>query len=143
MLFSQKGESDNAIKNDIDIGNEEYKKPLYLGDYLVYWDISKETIIKDDNYFKILNNKGNIDKIIEDISSTEVITNSICGKNKSFKKGDIAYIFLRENRLISDYKCLHRQFDVYSSCVYPEQLLNYIEENREFVKNNVKDCYIK
>lgn len=59
LLFiscTQNGANDNTFQNDkgVIVTDKDNLKPLFFSDLLIYWDSSKEVIVKDDNIIKIL-----------------------------------------------------------------------------------------
>jgi hypothetical protein len=112
---------------------------------LVHWDAEEERIRQDSLFMHLSRNfedyKFELINSISDTSSTRV---SACYKQNQIRKGDIAFMVLSEVRDIPLFKVFRVQFDVYDvNCRYPEGLFDYIEENRELVKNQTYEFLSK
>lgn len=106
------------------------------------WDVNNNSIIKDSNYYKYLKNKNTIHLIADNIDSTTDLNIKICSKKtNNLKIGDVAFLYLWENRKFYLFKCLKLQFDaIGENCKIPENLLDYIEKNRQTVQKKVVEC---
>jgi hypothetical protein len=130
--FGQAQKQNEKIKQDtikVEFGNQ----------FLLYWDCVNHKIIKDENYFAILENENNIFSIAHFITNQEIVCDFVCSKDTALKKGDVAFLFLRENKFI-EFSCFGIQFDWFNDCKYPAALLDYVENNRTFVFRRVMDC---
>jgi len=129
-----------CLTNEINPINGNVVK-IEFNSQILYWDTINSKIIKDENYFKILNCKDNIISLAYFIVNEDIVCNFVCNKNTTLKKGDVAYIFLRENLLVFDGACLGIQFDSWDiDCQYSHGLLDYIESHRKQVFLQVIDC---
>jgi len=109
--------------------------------FILYWNCVNSKIIKEKNYYTILENKKNIRSIADFITNQDIVCNFVCNKETALKKGDVAYLFLSENMYIYEFKCLRKQFDVFDlDCSCPRGLLDYIEKNRDLVFQQVMFC---
>ncbi|PQA89888.1 hypothetical protein B0A69_21635 [Chryseobacterium shigense] len=106
------------------------------------WNVVKNKIIKDSTYNEILKDKKKIEILVNNISNNEDLKIKLCSKKTAtLKKGDIAFIYLYENKKIYLFTCLKTQFDVVNeACEYPDELLDYIEKNRFKVQKQIGDC---
>ncbi len=108
---------------------------------ILKWDVNKSNFVLDSSYNSIKKQKKNLSELIENISNNENLNISICSKKGNLKKGDIAFLYLKSIGKIELFKCLHLQFDLYNqNCLYPDELLDYVEKNRIKVKQQVKTC---
>lgn len=106
------------------------------------WNVKGNSIVKDSNYYQYLENKNTIQLIANNINSTTDLNVQICSKKTSrLKVGDIAFLYLWENRKFYLFKCLKLQFDtIGENCKIPEDLLDYIEKNRQTVQKKIIEC---
>ena len=112
--------------------------------FALYWDGINHEIIKNESYFALLENKDNIRFMSHFIANEEIVYDFICNKANALKKGDIAFIFLRDHGLLRNCKppILGRipfnSFSLY--CQYPERLFDYVERNREQISQIAISC---
>ncbi|WET49855.1 hypothetical protein PYS58_01740 [Chryseobacterium indologenes] len=106
------------------------------------WNIKENSIVKDSNYYQYLENNNTIQLIANNINSTTDLNVQICSKKTGhLKVGDIAFLYLWENRKFYLFKCLKLQFDaIGKNCKLPEDLLDYLEKNRQTVQKKIIEC---
>ena len=142
-IFCSDAEANNrCLEKQLDKKHKQDTiKVEFENQFTLYWDCVNHKIIRDDNYYGILENKENVRAIGFFITDKKKVCNFVCSKKKSLKKGDVAYLFLSENGFVYEAKDLGEQFDVlYSDCRYPYGLLDYIEKNRNIVFKKVMSC---
>lgn len=147
---SQKGNKATIIKSPAKQSIEPKKKDIVQDTITIVfdsgiqlkWDVVKKQIVKDSYYKEILKSKKKLEIIANKISNTEDLKINVCSKKTAdLKKGDVAFIYLHENRKIYLFSCLKMQFDVMNeNCKYPDELLDYIDKNRTKVQKQVLDC---
>ncbi|MDR0516124.1 MAG: hypothetical protein LBH25_03680 [Fibromonadaceae bacterium] len=122
----------------------DIRKVKFGNRFVLYWDCANHEIMEDENFFSILQNKENIYSMASFITDKKVVCDNVRSKkDRIFKKGDIAYLFLSEyyNKLISSSECLGIQLERFiPGCEYNEGLLDYIEKNRNLVSQKVMSC---
>lgn len=108
------------------------------------WNKKSNSLIKDSNYYNYLKNKNTLRLITESIASTADLGVLVCSKKKGhLKVGDVAFLYLLENRKFYLFQCLKIQFDVLDKdCKIPRFLLDYIDKNRHTVGKKVSECMI-
>ena len=127
--------SNNSIEN-----TKQNLIKVMFEDRILYWDSINNNIVKDENYLKILSDTGNICTFVTFVKNEEIVAQSVCSKKTPLKKGDIVYLFLRENGMVSTFQCLAMDFDSYDNCEYPYGLLDFIEKKRTYVFERVMLC---
>ena len=74
--------------------------------------------------------------VAESISDTTDLARDICSKKRNLRKGDLAFILLYDSNYIAPAHDLGMQFDAFDNdCRFPCGLLDFLEDNRELVKN--------
>ena len=117
---------------------------IFSEDIILKWEVYNNRFEKDDFYQKIKENSKNLIFLKKSISDTTNLGIRICSKEKLLRKGDIAFLYLQDIGKIPLYHCLKIQFDVFEQrCPFPDGLLDYVENNREIVKNEIIRCYKK
>jgi hypothetical protein len=108
---------------------------------IIEWNASSEMLIKNNDYKRIaINFSEYSEEILEALSDTTLTRFKVCGKTTNLRKGDFAWMLLRELRMIPK-SCSIRSFDTYGGmCFFPVGLLDYMEENRQEVAQGLKDC---
>jgi hypothetical protein len=102
----------------------------------------KSEYIKTDSLFKdILSHKGELKPLIIDcVEDTTVLDLNICGKKNPLRKGDIAYLLLKELKEAPK-ECIEETYNRYQGmCMYPIGFLDYLEENRAELLKDLKKC---
>lgn len=113
------------------------------GGIRILWDNVNDTIIKDENYYSICQKPININ-IVNAISDTSFVSENVCTKHSSLKKGDIAFILLEYSGKITTASFSGQQWDVLCiPCLYPCNQLDWVEDNREYIKETILDKYFK
>lgn len=114
------------------------------GGIRILWDNVNDTIIKDENYYSICQKPININ-IVNAISDTSFVSENVCTKHSSLKKGDIAFILLEYSGKITTASFSGQQWDVLCiPCLYPCNQLDWVEDNREYIKETIiKKHFIK
>ena len=113
------------------------------GGIRILWDNVNDTIIKDENYYSICQKPININ-IVNSITDTTFVSNNVCTKHSSLKKGDIAFILLEYSGKITTASFSGQQWDVLCiPCPYPYNQLDWVEDNREYIKETILDKYFK
>lgn len=106
------------------------------------WNAGNNSFVKDEDYYKYVTDKNAIQAIANSTASTKDLHVKICTKNTAnLKVGDIAFLYLLENHHFHLFDCLNMQFDtIDSQCNLPNNLLDYLEENRKEVSSKIKQC---
>ena len=134
-------------------GNEKDEIVSYQPDTLqiefdggihILWDNVNDMIIEDENYHSLTQKPININ-IVNAITDTTFVSNNVCSKNSSLKKGDIAFILL----MISGHIAIANDFHIQictkelEDCPYFDGVLDWVEEDREHIKETLLDKYFK
>ncbi len=111
-------------------------------DIVLIWNKNKNTLLKDQDYNDILNNKDKTSLVVEFVKKNKDLGISLCSKTSAnLRDGDIAFIYLYENKKIPAFKCFKIQFDfIQNNCKIPEGLMDYVEKNRNNVSENIQSC---
>lgn len=105
------------------------------------WDNANSQFIQKNVYNDILQSQDKINILVENIKNNEDLKMKLCTKTKSnLKKGDIAFLFLYKNQKIFLFSCLKMQFDNIDECFIPSELMDYIDDNRIKIYEQVKNC---
>ena len=97
--------------------------------------------IKDDNYYIATQKPININ-IVNAISDTTFVSESVCSKHSSLKKGDIAFILLFYSFEFLDYMDFGMYFDCLTdTCLYFNGQLDWLEHNRGYIKERILKKY--
>lgn len=76
------------------------------------------------------------------LNDTSEMGFQLCSKTALLRKGDFAWMLLRELRKIPK-ECSIRRFNTYRGmCPYPEGFLDYFEENRGVVAEEIRTCVL-
>lgn len=113
------------------------------GGIQILWDNVNDKIVKDENYHSLTQKPININ-IVNSITDTTFVSNNVCSKHSSLKKGDIAFILLMKSGQIAIARDFNMQFDCgEENCPYLYGILDWVEENREHIKETILDKYFK
>lgn len=148
ILFGCKQEKVESLCNTRHINNyryQKFKKIIFKESVFLIWDIDKSVFVKDKQYLMLSNNKNMLSYIVNEVSNTEDLGFKICSKSTSnAKKGDIAFLYLLDTQNIFLFSCFKIQFDIKEgSCPFPKNLLDYVENNRKKVTEQIKKCLKK
>ena len=112
---------------------------LKFGQRDIIWNDYNNCFIENDDYKAFMEKKiddRSLINVAESISDTTDLDRDICSKKKNLRKGDLAFILLYDSKYIAPAHDLGMQFDVFDNdCRFPCGLLDYLEDNRELVKN--------
>ena len=107
----------------------------------ILWDNVNETIIIDEYYYSLSQEPININ-IVNAISDTTFVSESVCSKHSSLKKGDIAFILLFYSFEFLDYMDFGMYFDCLTdTCLYFNGQLDWLEHNRGYIKERILKKY--
>jgi|GEM_PF-6110003 len=96
----------------------------------------KDSLYKEveENYVKYR------EEIISSLQDTGLTDLENCAKSTPLRKGDLAWMLLRELKKIPK-DCSIRRFNIYKGmCPHPQGLLDYFEENRIAVAAEISQC---
>lgn len=113
-----------------------------LGDSLTFnWNVSSDKVV-DDSLLKEIKKDFKTKQaiLIEKVNDRTLTNISICGSDQKFKKGDLAFLLLKEIMDIKYYKDLYIQVDLFTrECPYPDGLFTVIENQRSFIIERIKN----
>lgn len=113
----------------------------FEGGISLLWDKVNDNIIRDSNFYSLSQKPININ-IVNAIVDTTFVSENVCSKHSSLKKGDIAFIFLMRSHQILIGHDFNMQWDVIRNhCPYFCGLLDWVEDNREYIKEVILKKY--
>lgn len=139
-------DTDNISKEESEKAGETIHQPDTIliefdGGIHILWDNINDRIIKDDNYYIATQKPININ-IVNAISDTTFVSESVCSKHSSLKKGDIAFILLFYSFEFLDYMDFGMYFDCLTdTCLYFNGQLDWLEHNRGYIKERILKKY--
>lgn len=139
-------DTDNISKEESEKASETIHQPDTIliefdGGIHILWDNINDRIIKDENYYIATQKPININ-IVNAISDTTFVSESVCSKHSSLKKGDIAFILLFYSFEFLDYMDFGMYFDCLTdTCLYFNGQLDWLEHNRGYIKERILKKY--
>lgn len=145
LLFSCAGKEQKEA-GDVSIfqaGHEMIMKDslinLKYGPRDITWNDFDNCFIENEDYKAFMDKKiddRTLINVAESISDTTDLVRDICSKKRNLRKGDLAFILLYDSNYIAPAHDLGMQFDAFDNdCRFPCGLLDFLEDNRELVKN--------
>ena len=132
VISMPESDVNDAVKHQSDTLLIEFDGGIHI-----LWDNVNDNIIKDDNYDSLSQKPININ-IVNAISDTTFVSENVCSKHSSLKKGDIAFILLVRLNQIAVARDFEMQFDYgEENCPYFYGLLDWVEEYREYIKETL------
>lgn len=105
--------------------------------FVLSWDRVDHRIVRDENYFAVLEDRNNFRRMANFITNEEIVSNYVCEKESPLKKGDIALLFLLRNGLA----CIGHRYNSFTfPCLSPNFLLDNVERNRILFFQRTMDC---
>lgn len=107
----------------------------------ITWDIKLEYLHQDSIFKKV---KAQYDDyrplLLAALEDTALTDFDVCGKQKKLRKGDFAWMLLRELGKIPP-ECSIRLYNTYRGmCLYPVGFLDHFEESRREVAKEIRNC---
>lgn len=112
-------------------------------DVSVNWYVKAE-YISHDSIFKF--NRSRVEQIkaqlIDCVEDRTVLDLTVCGKTKPLRKGDLAYLLLKELKVMPK-GCTEEGYNTYKGmCMYPVGFMDHLEANREKIAAKLWDCVL-